>query len=156
MAGPLVDTISGELLPGARLAIAVRYVESVSAALFTCKLSIADAEISKRELAEAIAEANIDLIAMYNRRSRTHGLTAGKIAGIIAFRLSRHKILHFNGSAVESPWLFYVQDFAALHLVTSLILRKSLPATCFREVAYQMSRRHANQETLGVIFDNFP
>ena len=145
---------SGELLPNAKAVIARRYVESVGAALNVCKLSISDAEISQLELSEAIAETNVDLTAMYNRRSRKHGLTPGKIAGILAFRLSRHKILHFRGSAIEDPWLFYVQDFAALHLVTSLILRRALPGTCFRELAYQMSRRHANQETLGVIFDN--
>lgn len=57
-------------------------------------------EFNDRELALAVEEAEIDLQAMLARRSRRHGITPGKIAGVIAFRLSRFKILHFT----EQGW----------------------------------------------------
>lgn len=138
----------------ARERIAEIYIQSVSAALRSCHLKVSDAEICGRELGLALAETDMDLVAMLNRRSWKHGITTGKIAGNLAFRLSRFKLLHFKETAFDSPLIHYVQDFAALHLVCAIILRTTLTQRCFQELAYQMSRRHANQETLGVIFDN--
>lgn len=46
-----------------------------------------------------------------------------------------------------------LQDVAALLPVEHLILKTRDPDRMLLELASQMARRHANQETLGVVFD---
>ncbi|MBF0375621.1 MAG: hypothetical protein HQL39_19700, partial [Alphaproteobacteria bacterium] len=98
--------------------------------------------------------ADLDFKALWNRRSESRGISTGKIAGVIAYRLSRFKILHFKPDWLEQKDVFVVQDAAALFLVSSVILHRDIGKKRLLEVCYQMARRHANQETMGVIFDD--
>ena len=108
---------------------------------------------SEPELRGALDEADVDLKAMFDRRSRADGISPGKVAGIVAYRLSRYKIVHIAEDAQAFKGTFLVQDVAALLLVEAHLLRVAYPPRMLLELAYQMARRHANQETLGVVFD---
>lgn len=112
-------------------------------------------EYSDRELALAVEEAEIDLQAMLARRSKTRGITPGKIAGVIAFRLSRFKILHFSEEGWTNSHYHLVQELAATLLVRKLLVHRPVPEISILELSYQLSRRHANQETAGLFFDAF-
>jgi hypothetical protein len=151
----MINPETGALLPETRQALTRRYVEALAEAARAFQFKLSDLDYSEAELAYALDEADIDLGALLERRSREDGLSDGKIAGVIAYRLSRFKIVHFIPAIHDKRDLYMVQDAAALYLVQSLILRCKLGNRRFLELAYQMSRRHANQETLALCFDTF-
>ena len=78
---------------------------------------------SERELRLALDEADVDLTAMFNRRRPANGISAGKIAGIIAFRLSRFKIVHIDEDGQNRPLIYLIQDLAAIFAVQFVLLR---------------------------------
>lgn len=129
------------------------YVDRLVQACRVLKVPMHQVSYSESELRRALDEADIDLQAMFERRSRADGISPGKVAGILAYRLSRFKIVHLNEAGQEHKAGFLLQEVAALLIVEALILRVTIPKRTFLELAYQMSRRHANQETLGVVFD---
>ncbi|WP_149164102.1 hypothetical protein [Azospirillum brasilense] len=138
-----------------RRRIFTEYVTFLSEACRVFRMPLKHLEYSDRELALAVAEAEIDLRAVLARRSRTHGITPGKIAGVLAFRLSRFKIVHFNPEGWGNPNLYLIQEMAAVLLVKRLFVRGTIPEISVLELSYQLSRRHANQETAGLFFDAF-
>lgn len=119
----------------------------------TVRLPFRLVSYSERELRLALDEADIDLTALFRRRQPADGLSPGKIAGIIAFRLGRFKIVHVAEQGQSHGLIHLIQDLAAIYTVQSVLLRMDLPDRRVLETAYQMSRRHANQETLGIVFD---
>ncbi|MBF0305701.1 MAG: hypothetical protein HQL41_08655 [Alphaproteobacteria bacterium] len=149
----MLDPKTRTLLPRAREQIVGRYVEAVAKALKEFHFHISAAEISRRELGLAMDEADLDFKALLSRRSQSHGISEGKIAGVIAYRFSRFKILHFKPDALDQKHVYLIQDAAALFLVSSIILHRKIGGRRLLEICYQMARRHANQETMGVIFD---
>jgi len=108
---------------------------------------------SERELRLALEEAEIDIQALLTRRSREAGVSQGKLAGVYAYRLSRFKIVHFDASYHDDKFAYVVQDIAAILTVEKHILKARIGTDRLKELAYQMARRHANQETLGLCFD---
>lgn len=132
------------------------YIECLKQACDVFRVDLFDLEYSERELTLAVAEAEIDIRAMFARRSVTHGIAPSKIAGIFAFRLSRFKIVHMKESGWENANMHMVQELAALFLARRIFAYgKPCSEKGLLELAYQLSRRHANQETLGVFFDVF-
>ncbi|HYI73062.1 MAG TPA: hypothetical protein VEX87_25130 [Skermanella sp.] len=151
--------MSGGVLQGKALSSRTRhhllnnYATSLIYACSTVKLGFPHASYSERELRLALDEADVDLAAMFSRRRPVNGISAGKIAGIIAFRLSRFKIVHIDEDGQNQPLIYLIQDLAAIFAVQFLLLRTKIPELQVLEIAYQLSRRHANQETLGLVFD---
>lgn len=82
-------------------------------------------------------------------------MSVGKYAGMLAFRLARFRIIHIASDEAESPWLFLFQELVALIVIFEQCLKQSPPIKHLFELAYQLSRRHANQETLALCFDAF-
>ncbi|UEM02204.1 hypothetical protein JL101_019675 [Skermanella rosea] len=129
------------------------YARSLINACRTVRLEFSLVSYSERELRLALDEADIDLTALFRRRQPADGLSPGKIAGIIAFRLGRFKIVHVAEQGQGHALIHLIQDLAAIYAVQSVLLRADIPGRKVLETAYQMSRRHANQETLGIVFD---
>jgi len=129
------------------------YARSLINACKTVGLEFKSASYSERELRLALDEADIDLTAMFKRRCPPEGLSPGKMAGIIAFRLGRFKIVHISEEAQNHRLIYLIQDLAAIFAVQSVLLRTEIAERRVLEIAYQMSRRHANQEILGIVFD---
>lgn len=111
---------------------------------------------SESELAAAFREADIDIVAISLRRKPFRkGISISKIAGMIAYRLSRHKIVYLIDKAAEGQSAFLLQDLTALTFVCERVLYVKPPNSVLVELTYQIARRHANQETLAVCFDLF-
>ena len=138
---------------GAKSKIIGLYVEQLSKACIDCRIRLPEAAYSEKELRRALDEVDIDIRALFTRRSTGDGISRSKIAGVMAFRLSRFKIVHLSGPALENDYIYMIQDMVGLSVVVSLILRAEISDRHLRELIYQMSRRHANQETLGLVFD---
>ena len=119
-------------------------------------------DINENELALALSEARKDLVIMVTRRMTVdkpfNGLSIGKLAGILVFRLSRYRVVHVNATDLPSSDTRIVkiasklQELAALRFASEAIL-KVHPKDWHPELLYVLSRRHINQEMLGVTFD---
>ncbi|MBC7950525.1 MAG: hypothetical protein H7Z12_01720 [Rhodospirillaceae bacterium] len=140
-------------LANIRREITSNYTDSLARVVRHFRVDLAAVDFSKRELRLALEEAEIDVEALLRRRSPRNGVSLGKVAGVYAYRLSRFDIVHLAESAYEQPTSFLVQHVVALNLVKRRILRIKIGADRMLELGYQMSRRHANQETLGLCFD---
>ncbi|MBF0167462.1 MAG: hypothetical protein HQL45_07500 [Alphaproteobacteria bacterium] len=136
-----------------REVILTQYVTRLAQACRIIGIPFDQVDYAEAELRRAIDETDIDLSAMFQRRSKEHGISTGKVAGLLAYRLSRFKILHFSEVGQQQLGTVVLQELTALLLVEAHLLRWKLPQNTVVELAYQMSRRHANQETLGVVFD---
>lgn len=132
-----------------------QYIEALCDACRVYRIPIGCVEYSDRELAFAVEEAEIDLQAMLARRSRSRGISKGKIAGVLVFRLSRFKILHFTAEGWENSNFHLIQELTAVFLVIRLLSIAKIKERSVVELTYQLSRRHANQETAGLFFDAF-
>lgn len=149
-------TLNEFVLPDAvRRRILKDYVTHLCAACRVFRIPLNCLDYCEQELSLAVEEAEIDIKAMFARRSRTNGIAVGKIAGIFAFRLSRFKIVHIRESGWNQRYLYLVQELAAVFLVKRLFMLNAMPETSVLELTYQLSRRHANQETAGLFFDAF-
>lgn len=122
---PLAEPIFAHDL---REKILSEYIESLSSAGRILKIPLPLVSYSEPELRGALDEADIDLKAMFERRSKAKGISPGKIAGILAYRLSRFKIIHIEESGHPIRGAHMLQDVAALLLVEHLIL-KTLPGS---------------------------
>lgn len=136
-----------------RREITSNYTDSLARVARHFKVDLGGIDFSKRELRLALEEAEIDIEALLRRRSTTYGVSIGKIAGVYAYRLSRFDIVHLAEAAYEEPEGHLIQHVVALNVVKARILRVKFGPDRVVELAYQMSRRHANQETLGLCFD---
>lgn len=140
-------------LANIRREITSNYTDSLERVVRHFRVNPCDVNFSKRELRLALEEAEIDVQALLRRRSPRDGVSLGKVAGVYAYRLSRFDIVHLAEPAYELPTSFLIQHAVALNLVKRRILRIKIGSDRTLELAYQMSRRHANQETLGLCFD---
>lgn len=159
----------GDLLPpGVQEDLAAAFCDAVSSIADESGLPDTIVNISSNELALALGEARKDLVIMVTRRisltsksggpEKFDGLSIGKLAGILVFRLSRYRIVHVDTSALDSKNLralklsSKLQELAALRFASETIL-KVHPLVWHPELLYVLSRRHINQEMLGVTFD---
>lgn len=119
-------------------------------------------DISESELALALKEASKDLVIMVMRRMAAEGtcdgLSIGKLAGILVFRLSRYRIVLISTKYVDGldqrqrRISNKLQELAAIRMITENVLKVHPQQWC-PELLYLLSRRHINQEMLGVSFD---
>jgi hypothetical protein len=162
-------TLGGDLLPPeVQDDLAASFCEAVSSIAEENSLPDTIIDVSSHELALALSEARKDLVIMVTRRisltsksggpEKFDGLSVGKLAGILVFRLSRYRIVHVDTSAINPKNLralklsSKLQELAALRFASETIL-KVRPLVWHPELLYVLSRRHINQEMLGVTFD---
>ena len=111
--------------------------------------------MSYKSLENAVSEITKDVEIIKNRRN-FKTLSVGKIAGIIAFRFSKWKIIQCSDQAVLENNRFIKIDYI---LAVSLAFKyigvetSSIKTNLLSEIIYTLSRRHMNQETLGIVFD---
>lgn len=112
--------------------------------------------ISERALASALAEADKDLMIMQSRRKPKNGLSPSKIAGIVTFRLARWAPVQLHSDLAEHKVALKINFLAAFAFCLRHILNVDLapfPSEVTGEFHYTLSRRHTNQETLGMAYD---
>jgi hypothetical protein len=140
--------------PNVNAKLTSHYIDALADTARLLHLNANDFGYSERELKAAFHEANVDIDAMWRRRGpQKNGLSLGKIAGVLAYRLSRYKIVWLSDTAAEQKNAFLLQDLSALTFVCEDVLRRKPTTKSLCELAYQIARRHANQETLALCFD---
>lgn len=118
--------------------------------------SLANLNISERALASALAEASKDIRIMQSRRLPKDGLSPSKIAGIITFRLARWAPVQMLSPLCEDRVALKLNFLAAFAFSARYILKLNLryfPSEVTGEFQYTLSRRHTNQETLGMAYE---
>lgn len=133
-----------------------QYVDIVAQLRKTIDVPAENLTISKMALAGAFGEAAMDVQIMFVRRKCRKGVSASKIAGAILFRLCRFAPVHLAGGAEENTTALEINALAALALVCKAVLHVSpgtFPDPFTKELLYTLSRRHMNQETLGLALD---
>lgn len=155
----MIDTAgeAGSLIePGIYASLLEYYVDVLADTAKKLHIPNSEYGYSESELSAAFREADIDIVAISLRRKPFRkGISISKIAGMIAYRLSRHKVVYLLDQAAEGQYTFLLQDLAALTFVCERVLYVKPPNRVLLELTYQISRRHANQETLAVCFDIF-
>ncbi|MBF0121568.1 MAG: hypothetical protein HQK79_22280 [Desulfobacterales bacterium] len=129
------------------------YVEIVEKIIEKSGL-IADIIISNTAFCGAMFESQKDFVSLSHRRL-PEGISEGKIAGVFVFRLSRWNIISLpeNLSEDQIALKFNYLSSLAFGLKLLKINVANLPGTTGLELQYVLTRRHMNQETLGLCFD---
>lgn len=108
--------------------------------------------ISKKGLENALTECITDIEIMQQRR-RHKDLSAGKYAGILAYRLSKWNIVALTKDDKDySVYPYAIALAFALKYVLNISIT-SLGEQLRKELIYVFAQRHTNQETLGLCFD---
>ncbi len=133
-----------------------------------------DVFFSDYEFFSAMREADLDAQFMDARRGLDHGISEGKVAGILYFRLARAKIIYLGPKLSSQEGYRNIQSEILLILLGSLLhvdfnhpwvsgkagnQRNAGMRNCFqdiyKELLYVTCRRHYNQESLALFFDSF-
>lgn len=128
--------------------------------------------VSEKAYAEAFAEADFDARFLKARRGLVNGLSEGKLAGVLFYRLSRHRIVHLGHEIIDNSYYENFQEKIIIKIVGSLMHIDFNDPWIFRkigskrpggmrynflnihgELMYLTCRRHYNQESLALFFD---
>lgn len=146
--------------------LSLSFIKTVADVATDNGISLSCVDFCQHELAFAMKECRKDLDAMaMRRRGLSHlggarddfaGLSLGKLAGILMFRLARYRIISVNKEIFVDKKLrrlaSKLQEIAALVFICHYILKIKMTKQ-YPELLYVVSRRHTNQEMLGVMFD---
>lgn len=121
---------------------------------------------------EAIKEADFDACFMRERRGLEKGISEGKVAGALYFRLTRHKVIHLAKNLFEIEDYKNLQEKVSADIVCTLLKidlksnwvfnlqgtkrtggTRLLFQDLYSELIYLTSKRHYNQESLALFFD---
>ncbi|WP_298366009.1 hypothetical protein [Azospirillum sp.] len=148
--------------------LAVSFVGCILEIIKSWQIPYDAVDVSDSELALALKECQKDLDILLYRRTGAldpahegfDGVSIGKLAGTLIFRLSRYRIVHVHEHAIASQpenmrkRVSKLQEIAAFRFVCEDILKIKPPRT-HPELLYLLSRRHMNQEMLGLTLDVF-
>lgn len=100
-------------------------------------------------------EVQSDLNALQMRRSFPHGISKGKIAGSLAFRLCKTPVISMTPEIAELKIAQKLPVDVAVGLAFELVGTnfEIWPMSLVREIKYFLAKRHCNQESLGICFD---
>jgi len=113
----------------------------------------ADIVISENAFSSALLESSKDMQMLESRRL-PDGISRPKIAGVLAFRLSRWNVISLPECLANSRELLQINYLAALAFAYDFlgIDVQKVDVGVRRELQYNLVRRHSNQETLGLCF----
>ncbi|HRJ62447.1 MAG TPA: hypothetical protein PKZ97_03315 [Azospirillaceae bacterium] len=146
--------------------LATAYINKILATVRNLQIPLDAVILSPTELTLALRECQKDMDILRFRRTGNigvgyedfDGISIGKLAGSLAFRLSRYHIVHVAEQAVSGfpenvrRRCAKLQELAALFFIWDNILKIRPPKTQ-PELLYLLSRRHMNQEMIGLTFD---
>lgn len=137
--------------------INIKFIKNLEKLAKLAKIPTEYFDIAQLELERAIHETNIDLSFIDARRKNKAGISHGKIAGCLCFRLQRNKIIQIvNGFQLSYPQqkkAYKLQDLTAITVALELCLSKFPDTHLIKELDYISNRRHLNQEMLALYFD---
>jgi len=112
--------------------------------------------LNEELLLSAVRESHMDYEFMKKRRVSSI-VSEGKIAGILAFRLSRVRPIYSPSTVLNNEFTFVdLHITLAVHIALNYICIKwgDLDKMIRKEIFYTIKSRHVNQETLGLVFDS--
>lgn len=134
--------------------------------------------LSEQALKAAIRDVNTDLELISRRRKLRRGISPGKIAGILTFRLVRSRLFHFTPPTAEMPEVLQFQERVILGVIFERLginlshpwIKKRVAKKAgtkkigswtsprwyvdlYHELMFMIRRRHFNQEMLAVTFE---
>lgn len=131
------------------------YVRILGRLCEECGIDARYVAVSPLGISAVFNEVQSDLNALRMRRNFSHGISAGKIAGSLAFRLYRTNVLTLAPALAENRAAQKLQLNAAVALAFELVGTNFAlwPGSLVREIKYFLAKRHSNQEALGICFD---
>ncbi len=134
---------------------------SLNAEAFIAKTGARDYKLNDDAFADAVVDIEQDLQIIAFRRIKnvaSTGMSKGKVAGIYAFRLSRASIIHFYPGNTQTHHKHDKAVNAAIALKTAFdainLPLNTIQPPLFREIIYNLRKRHMNQETLALVIDS--
>jgi hypothetical protein len=128
--------------------------------------------VSADAFADAFTEADFDAHFLKSRRGNANGNSEGKLAGVLFFRLTRHRIIHLSPEIVDHTHYKNFQEKIIIKLIISLLgvdiedpwiaqkIGQARPGgrkwelqDLNGELTYLTCRRHYNQESLALFFE---
>lgn len=111
--------------------------------------------ISHYSLGNALKDIETDIRFLLMRRPVISSLMRGKIAGVILFRLSKYHILHLSEQLLNDKLIAIINTQVAILLAFRYININFdlVPERIRNEIIFSVSKRHMNQETLGIVLD---
>lgn len=111
--------------------------------------------ISNLGMSTVFDEVRADLKALTMRRNFSHGISRGKIAGSLAFRLTKTPVLTMTPEVADIQETLKLPVNVAVALAFELVSANfaDWPESLVRELKYFLGKRHSNQESLGICFD---
>lgn len=106
------------------------------------------------DLAIKDIQTDIDFISL---RRKSKNISKGKIAGVIAYRISKATLFHSKNNVLANDKMFIrLNSLVAITIAMNYIRcpNESINVENLSELVYSISRRHVNQETLGLVFDS--
>ncbi|WP_143271036.1 MULTISPECIES: hypothetical protein [unclassified Azospirillum] len=129
--------------------------------------------VSNKAFSLAMIEADFDATFLKSRRGFERGISEGKICGILLYRLYKHRIINLSSEIIENDHYENFQEKVIIEVVCGLLkvntvhpwIREKIGKErvvgsnlkfqdIFGELMYILSRRHYNQESLGLFFDS--
>ncbi|MEG3618873.1 hypothetical protein V5T82_10445 [Magnetovibrio sp. PR-2] len=121
----------------------------------------------------AMREANFDIEFVHRRRGLENGISEGKLAGIVFYRLTRERIINLNQSLLKQGHFQFLQEEVMIKIIGALLhvdfsdewiaqkigtersegMRQKFQ-DLYNELRYISCRRHYNQESLALFFDS--
>ena len=113
--------------------------------------------VSSYALCSVASEVKRDIKALRMRRSLSHGVSSGKIAGAVAFRLTKARVLALSSEIIEDSLAQTLEINVAIAMGLELVETNFSiwPKNLLRELKFFLAKRHSNQESLGICFDTF-
>jgi hypothetical protein len=111
--------------------------------------------LSRKALAGAFLDATKDC-DMTQLRRPGEPITRAQMAGILTFRLARYAPIAIGKKLNEDQLALNINVYAAIAFACKAILgidASYLPPSASRDLVHFLSRRHVNQETLGLVFE---
>jgi hypothetical protein len=111
--------------------------------------------LSRKALAGAFFDAAKDCDMIQLRRPG-ETISRAQMAGILTFRLARFAPIAVNKHLGEDADALNINVYAAIAFACKVVLgidASHLPPSTSQDLVHFLSRRHVNQETLGLVFE---
>ncbi|MBF0358592.1 MAG: hypothetical protein HQL70_08275 [Magnetococcales bacterium] len=111
--------------------------------------------LSRKAMAGGLLDASKDC-DMTQLRRPGEPITRAQMAGILTFRLTRYAPIAVGKKLNEDLNALNINVYAAIAFSCKVILgidASQLPPSASRDLVHFLTRRHINQETLGLVFE---
>lgn len=131
------------------------YIKVFNSVVNGSHLSPGDFLFSPCEFTSALRDVRMDCDFIKQRRALQKGISYGKFAGIMAFRLGQRCVAYPGSRLVNNSLAFHIPFDTAIAFGLNIIgvSPYSIPPKIVREIKYDLAKTRTNQEALGICYD---